>query len=212
MSFDQKRNAERLPLESPIEGTASGSPVKIVDLSAIGCKIEHKEKFSLNTIVTLKFVWQDYPVDLKAKVVRMQLRPGMTYESGLQFAKTLEEAPDVIRAIIASLAAKDLPQEVKEVTGPVDDLDDLDLSQVVDFEDIDMSVRQKPKFVECSLENGKWARRMVAAAVQPTEGFITLPAEDNELDMLCKSYEYADPETRRLIRISLELTATQKKD
>ena len=222
MSFEQKRNAERLPLDAPIEGTASGSPVKIVELSAIGCRIEHKEKLNLGSATTLKFKWNDIAVELRARVARMQLRPGMVYESGLQFADSLEEAPEVMRSIIASLTADELPPEIMptetattETAPPLpaeEDVEEMEMAEAVDFEDIDVTARVKAKYVECRLENGVWHRQPVAVVLQPPEGFITLPADDQELDMLCKSYEYADPDTRRLIRISLELTATQKQD
>ena len=203
MSFEQKRAAERLPLDSPIHAIVGGHQAKIVEMSAIGCKVEHKEKLSLNSTVTVKFVWQNFPVELDGKVMRMQLRPGMTYESGLKFADSLEEAPDVMRGIVATLAKKDLPPEIE-----------LDYSAVDEFEDIPVTQRQaKPKmqYVECRLDSsGMWHQRLVNAAVQPDEGFITLPGSDGEIDELCKTYGYADPDTRRLIRISLELAATQK--
>lgn len=243
MSFDQKRNAERLPLDSPIEGTAGGLPVMIVEMSAIGCKIEHREKLTINSSIPLKFTWKDFPVDLKAKVMRMQLRAGMTYESGLKFADSLADAPDIIRAILASIAAADLPADIPPEIAPRieppeglvgaaaaaiaeaeaaqateaaaaadQQADDFPVPETIEFEDIDFTARSKPKYVECCLVDGKWQRRPVAAVHQPEEGFITLPADEGELDLLCKTYEYADPDTRRLIRISLELTATQKKD
>ena len=65
------------------------------------------------------------------------------------------------------------------------------------------------EYVECILEDGMWSKRTVTALLQPAEGFITAPADEDELNMLCKTYEYADPDTRRLIRISLELAATK---
>ena len=217
MSFEQKRAAERLPLDSPIDATAGGFVAKIVEMSAIGCKIEHKEKLSLNSTISVKFKWEDFPIDLPAKVMRQQLQPGMTYQSGLKFADSLELAPDVMRAIVASLAKKDLPPDIAIPHAPTQVVEEeLDYSAADEFEDIPIPQRQRPpqvQYVECRLDaSGMWHRRLVSAAVQPEDGFITVPAEDAELDELCKTYGYADPDTRRLIRISLELVATQKRD
>ena len=196
MSLEQKRNAERLPLDSPIEATASGVAVRIVELSAIGCRIEHREKISLNSTTRLRFTWKARPVDLTAKVARQQLLPGMVFSSGLQFAKSLDAAPEVMRSIVKTLTAEELPAEVADVTtGPFEAVTDLPES-----------------FVECSLVGGLWHKRSVASIKHPLEGFTTIATDDDELDMLCKTYEYADPDTRRLIRISLELAATQKTD
>jgi len=196
MSLEQKRNAERLPLDTPIEGTASGVAVRIVELSAIGCRIEHREKISLNSTTRLRFTWKARPVDLTAKVARQQLMPGMVFSSGLQFAKSLEAAPEVIRDIVQSLTVEDLPDHVADVTtGPFEAVTDL-----------------PDPFVECSFVGGLWHKRSVPSIKHPLEGFTTVAADEDELDMLCKTYEYADPDTRRLIRISLELAATQKSD
>ena len=93
MSFEQKRNAERLPLDAPIDATAGGVPVQVVELSAIGCRIVHREKLSLNSTTRLRFRWKSQPVELRGKVARQQLRPGMIYESGLQFAVSLDDVP-----------------------------------------------------------------------------------------------------------------------
>src|SRR5436309_15686050 len=101
MSFEQKRNAERLPLDQPLEATAGGLPVTIVEMSAIGCKIEHKEKLSIGSSTTLRFQWRGQVVELRGKVARTQLRSaypkGMIYESALQFADVLENVLVAIR-------------------------------------------------------------------------------------------------------------------
>lgn len=196
MAFEQKRNAERLPLSEPLDATAGVQPAKIVELSAIGCKVRHKDKLPMGSSTMLKFAWEGRDVEVRAKVARTQLIAGMNYESGLQFADSLEDAPEAMRRIVASLAIEELPPEI-EPPEPT--------SAIAAPAEID------EPYVECRLQNGKWTRRRVSAVLQPPEGFITVPQGEGELDMLCKTYEYADPDTRRLIRISLELSATQKK-
>ena len=252
MSFEQKRSAERLPLDAPLEATASGMAVKIIELSAIGCKIEHREKLSIGSSTALRFRWRGEEIDLRARVARTQLRSayprGMIYESGLQFADLLENAPEVIRRILASFAEPELPPPVAQAaqlppavqvaqTAPIAAMvqpaappfiremefdEEIEASQEIDEseeiepapEPIEEPPPEEPelRYVECSLEEGVWRRRLVATTLQPPDGFITVPADDKELDLLCKTYEVADPDTRRLIRISLELHATKKRD
>ena len=198
MSFEQKRNAERLPLDEPMEGMVGGVAVKIVDLSAIGCRIQHKEKLASSASILLRFIWQDERVEVRAKLVRTELRPGMVYESGLKFADSLEESPLEIRTLLASLLMQELPPEIEQVAPS---------SQAIAAP----AEIEEPPYVECLLENGQWKRQRVHSVKQPAEGFITVPQPERELDMLCKSYEYADPFTRKLIRLSLELAATNPK-
>ena len=46
---------------------------------------------------------------------------------------------------------------------------------------------------------------------QPREGFTMIdPEDDAELDEFCKTYEVADPETRRMIRVSFEVGIAQR--
>lgn len=241
---------------------ASGLPAKIVEISAIGCKIEHKEKMSIGGSVSLRFKWHNRNIEVRAKLARTQLRSafpeGMFYESGLKFADSLEEAPAEIRHVVASLAGEemppDLPPEIREpeesaplptmepeaessmeVTQQIEDeaedlptpdspppasddrvaeeeLEEFDYEVPDEFEDIDSdTLRRKPKYIECALDPmGQWHRRPVILPIQPEDGFITHPQDESELDMLCKTYAYADPDTRRLIRISLELAATRR--
>jgi PilZ domain-containing protein len=72
------------------------------------------------------------------------------------------------------------------------------------FDDVEEA---EPRFVRCTLEGGKWSIERTAETKQPREGFTILdPGDQQEIDQFCKSYEYADPETRRMIRVSCELT------
>ena len=284
MSFEQKRNAERLPLDEPIDGVASGTAVKIVEMSAIGCRIEHKDKLSIGGSTSLRFTWRGQTIELRGKIARTQLKSaypqGMYFETGLKFADSVEAAPPELRNLLASIVEPQIPPEVEKKVStaevpaipeppptpgedtlrrirlkteresklsldafapveppPPDDfsMDDApDTGYVNPFvsqkeavalamapaepaiEEIEMSEEVAPEpepepevdYIECRLVNGTWARSVVHTLMQPDEGFITLPADDQELQMLCKTY--ADPETRRLIRISLELAAARR--
>lgn len=317
MSFEQKRNAERLPLETPLDATASGLAAKIMEISAIGCRIDHKEKLSIGGSVLLRFKWRNENIEIRAKLARTQLKSaypqGMYYESGLKFADSLEEAPEAIRRVVATLAdplfppeietpasapasesevgdrgsesvgenevvaekesltteepevaaeqeveeeeeeveqetpasdlqpptsdlqpptsdiqpptsdvqppASDVPPPTSDVPPPTseepipdEELEEFDYTVPDEFEDIDSdTLKRRPKYVECALDpTGQWHRRPIILPIQPAEGFITYPQSESELDMLCRTYAYADPDTRRLIRISLELEATRK--
>ena len=68
----------------------------------------------------------------------------------------------------------------------------------------------KARFVSCSFEDGKWSYDQTSDPRQPREGFtIVDPGDQREIDQFCRTYEYADPETRRMIRVSCELMLTQ---
>lgn len=81
-----------------------------------------------------------------------------------------------------------------------------------EIEEIEASAEIRPvSYVECTLNGGKWTKRRVSDPKQPREGFTMIdPEDDAELDEFCKTYEVADPETRRMIRVSFEVGIAQR--
>lgn len=103
---------------------------------------------------------------------------------------------------------KAMPQAKKSVTplpmpAPFlttdDDVDELDASSEV------------PPYVNCKyLEDGGWQTTRTDDPKQPISGFTMLaPDSDDEIDDFCRTYEMADPETQRMIRLSFELGIAQ---
>jgi hypothetical protein len=87
-----------------------------------------------------------------------------------------------------------------------------DFDEEDEIEEIDASAEILPvTFVQCVLTAGKWTKKRVDDPKQPREGFTMIdPGDDAEVDEFCKTYEVADPETRRMIRISFEVGIAQK--
>ncbi|HXG58694.1 MAG TPA: PilZ domain-containing protein [Thermoanaerobaculia bacterium] len=198
---EQKRNAERLPLPVPFEATAGTLPVRVVEISLIGCRIEHEERLPIGGALQLRFTWRGKEIVVPARVARMEVRAlsakGAKYESGLKFASNTGEAPAVLQSLVSSY--------VEESPKPVPD--PFVRAPFLRYDDEEELSRP---YVECSLIGGKWHRRYVSRPKQPVEGFTTIiPSDEKELDLLCRTYEMADPETRRLIRLSLELAMTK---
>jgi len=79
-----------------------------------------------------------------------------------------------------------------------------------DVEEIDAGA-EVPPYVRCVfLEDGGWETTRTDDAKQPISGFTMLaPDTDLEIDDFCRTYEMADPETQRMIRLSFELGIAQ---
>lgn len=79
-------------------------------------------------------------------------------------------------------------------------------------DDAEDEARPAP-FMQCTFADGRWRRERVADPAQPDgEGFTILaPADDEEADALCRTYEVADPETRKMMRFSFELAIEQSR-
>jgi hypothetical protein len=220
MPDEQRRNAERITLKEPIAATIGDMEVRIVEISLIGGRIEHVGKLSMNSTVTLQFRWTGENVRLKAKVARTEMRTiggKMGYSSGVDFAKSPEEAPVTLQRIMASFVQQAAPPveppRPKPPTPPtkppsplssapapfLPDLDD-------EVEEIGLSAEVLP-YVECTWEEEQWVKRRTRDPKQPLQGFTMLaPDSDAEIDDFCRTFEVADPETQRMIRLSFELS------
>ena len=247
MSENQRRNAERVPLDIPIEGKIGEISVRIVEVSLIGCLLEHSDRMSMGSTFTVRFRWAGETVSLKGRVARTEMRPvegKMGYLSGVQFAETIDDAPEALQRILRSLLPDSMPEieaaapslfaehpffrhaeeedddeEVQPQRGAAEEAlpvpargSVIALPAGTDHDEIELTLDEELEvdlptpFVECTLTDGVWTRRSVSEPQQPREGFtIVKPDSDQEITELCHTYRVADPDTRRLIRVSFDL-------
>lgn len=272
---EQQRNAERIPLTEPIDGTIDSAEARIVDLSLIGAKVEHFNRLAMNSTVSVQFKWKNQNIKLKGKVARTEMRsirgkPG--YMSGITFANSLEQCPPELRWVMGTfveqieldaelpaapppLIQQAAPPPMKEVPAPAKKeaapplkaappppplkkdaapppppMKDVPpplkkeaapppkaappppttpapfLPTDDEVEEIDAAA-EVPPYVLCIYgEDGGWEKTRTGDAKQPISGFTMLaPESDDEVDDFCRTYEMADPETQRMIRLSFEL-------
>jgi len=204
--LEQKRNAERLPLPTPFDAVAGDRAVRIVEISLIGCRIEHVGRLPIGGATVLEFQWNDQDVRVPAAISRSKMLGfapggGERYESGLRFAVSVETAPEQLKQILSSFveespAAPPLHEKVPFLRWYDDDVDEPEPER---------------EYIECTLVNDTtWERRRVRDSRQPREGFTTVPLADEEIELLCRTYQYADPETRKLIRLTMELEIVER--
>lgn len=158
----------------------------------------------------------------------------MGYSSGVDFAKTAAEAPVILQRIVASFiepesmpidvapaqpkaaapAAKPKPKPAPAPapaaasakrqpisTEPAPFLPDIEDEVEVIGEDAEVL-----PYVECAWVEEQWVKRRTREPKQPLQGFTMLaPDSEEEIDEFCKTFEVADPETQRMIRLSFEL-------
>lgn len=66
------------------------------------------------------------------------------------------------------------------------------------------------RYMRSTLTPEGWVTERVSVPVQPENGFTILAARSEELLDLQRTYEYADPETRRMIRFAMETQLSRK--
>lgn len=196
---DDRRGAQRIPLEKSVPATFGGFTARMVELSLIGCQIEHVDRIVARAHLPLRFKWRGAITKVDATIVRSEMRAvggKPMYYSGLEFCASVEEAPPVIREIVGWLER----ENAKSAPAP---------APAVEAEEEAESLTAD--FLQCTLEGGEWTRLYVNDPQQPADGFtIAVPSNESEVDVLCRAYETAGFDKRRAMRKSFEQRLMQK--
>ena len=190
---DERRAYQRLTLTEPLDGWFGDFSVRLVDVSASGAQIEHDEPIPDDARGLLRFYWRGQEVEILAATARSI----QTNRSGVQF---LEEN-ETLRALIAMSAADILRALEANARG--------DRAANAIGDETLTSAWQRPiaGFVSWVYDGGSWSARPSRHADQPENGFTISAAEDDDqVEMLRRTYETGDSEARRLTRMLAELS------
>ena len=192
---DERREFQRLHLDSPIDGTFGPTSVEIREIGILGARIHHDEPLASDR-GELRFSSGGQPIVLRCEVVRT-----IGSQSGLRFLAALEESGDRLRDLLAHLVTKALDERYDSSATKL---------KVRRFVDGDKTVRgTDAQFISYRFEDGSWKRRHVFLPEQPSMGFTVARGEDfDEMRRLCEVYEASDDEGRRLIRLFAELSVS----
>jgi len=184
--IDERRAFQRLNLTEPVEGAFGGVPLRIAEISARGVLAETDAPLQRRARGVIRFHWRGADVDAGAAVVWCE-----GGRAGFRF----DEIPETLRKLL-----EDSVTEVLRDRGgdwPVEVVD------AGEFPAADV-------FVVYTVDNGVWTRRTSLLPDQPPDGFTISPLEPQEnVELLCRTFEHGDAETRRLTRLFAELSVTR---
>lgn len=194
----ERREFQRLRLESEIAGTYGDAPVALTEIGVLGARIEHRDPLP-ESKAELRFSFGPNPIAMRCEVARSGGSDGNHY-SGLRFLAALGDSGDHLRHMLADLVTQELERKHESSATR------LRMGSV----DGDKTVRGKDAhFLSFRLEHGAWRKRHVFLPEQPTLGFTVARGEDaDEMQRLCAVYEASDEEGRRLIRLFAELSVS----
>ena len=193
-----RRGSQRYTLPKPVPATLGGYPGTLTEFSLTGCRFLHTDRVAPKQTLSLRFKWRGTDVRINSLVIRSEmtgLGKKASYLSGLEFCESPNDAPPVVREVVAFLvkeSAKNAPPPPSmEVEEPLPELIDEEPEMLA------------APYLRCTLSGGKWLRIYSDDASQPAEGFtIATPSDDKEADVLCRSYEKAGPQARAAMRKS----------
>lgn len=203
---EERRKAARLALPETVRATVADVPVGILELSTIGARIEHHQRFPLQGPV-LRLQWNRSEVLLPFRAMRSQIvarrEADLIYHSGIEFVNLDREKQGVIASILQWAAQSAVRIEPAKPAPPAT-MDDTWTRQI-------QFLRTDPEdlpYMQFRLGEHGWMRELVASPEQPDDGF-TIPRNEAGFEELQKTFEIADPATRQMMRIALQSKLTR---
>jgi hypothetical protein len=208
MVANDRREFQRLRLAKPILAFMDGQNALILDIGVGGAYLEHYGALPEGAQFKLLFRWQRNDVEFLCEVRRsVVVRAGgdqmnVVSHSGVRFLDAVGDSDLRLNDMMATFVGRVLAAQ-RANAGGHGETESLSLTQ------LGGARRARSRgWLSFRLVNGLWRRELATSATQPPNGFTVAAYEDeDELATLCESYEEADEEGRRLIRLLAELSA-----
>lgn len=216
----ERREFQRLKLSEPIAGRFGDRTVRIIELGVPGARVEHEGPIKHSSAATLRFDWGGERIELEAEVVRSVISkssPSLMgtpehpaagahaiYHSGLQFLNAIADSGEKLRRMLTESVR--LLLEGRRI-----EMSTLRRAREEQADEDEETLRTRNfGFLSYTLEDGVWKKRRMFLPDQPEIGFTVAVGEDKEeLQRICRAYEQADDEGRRLIRLFAELSVSE---
>jgi hypothetical protein len=207
MQANDRRIFQRLRLAKPILGTFDQQNALILDLGIGGAFIEHYGVTTPRLPCELLFPWKGQELKFKGIVARTFVvrvsGNDVISHSGIRFTESVADSDLGLQDLIATFVGAILAAQKANKDGIRLDADHLTLMEVGGARRT--RVRGLKRY---QLEaGGTWSHVVTSDPQQPADGFTVAAYEyEEDLEMLCRAYEIADEEGRRLIRLVAELS------
>jgi hypothetical protein len=191
---DERRQFQRLSLVDPLDGWFGDYAIRLLNLSATGALIDSDDPLPDDARALLRFWWRGAEIELLARTARK-----LETQTGLEF---LEES-EALCALLAESATELLRAQEANAAGARD-------ANVFGEETLTAASQRVrlPGFVTWTLsDGGTWNAKRSLLPDQPPNGFTVAAGEpEDQVALLCRTYESGDTESRRLTRMFAELS------
>lgn len=213
MTSNDRREFQRLPLAKPILAQFGPGTALILDIGIGGALVEHHGRLEPGEQIRLQFRWKGAEVEFVCEVLRSRIvreRAAMqtvTSHTGVRFIDAAGRSDEHLIDMMATFVGKVLAAQRANASGSGGGPNALTLAQ------LGAARRARSAgWLTYRLHDNAWHVGSSSSPLQPKDGFTVAAYEDeNELHSLCETYEAADEEGRRLIRLIAELSAKNVK-
>jgi hypothetical protein len=205
----ERRDFQRLRLAKPILALLDGQNALILDIGVGGAFVEHYGTFQSGEQFALLFRWKSEDVEFLCQVRRSAVVRGSgdsaVSHTGARFVQSIGKSEERLQDMMATFVGHVLAAQ--KANAGADSDADTTLAQ------LGGARRARTKgYMLYRYARGKWYREATDSPQQPAFGFTVAAYEDEEeLETLCRAWEIADEEGRRLIKLVAELSARSVK-
>lgn len=197
-----RRRFQRMKLARPILGTLDGESALILDIGLGGAYVEHRGQHRTGDNVTVAFRWQGEEISFRSEVVRTRLVRDGVSQSGMFFVDTAGPSYERLQNMMATFVGRILAAQRANASA------DVTQSAAILMQLGDARRSRSQGYIAYLWDGKSWTCRPTTIAQQPRTGFTVAAYEDeDELEILCRTYEAANEEGRQLIRLVAELSA-----
>lgn len=205
MEVPERREFQRLKLVKPIRAALNGATALILDIGINGALVEHQGPARSGQNFDLTFRWQGSDITFHCDVVRSTIvtppegdEPAVSH-SGLEFTSPVGDSEERLQEMMATFIGKVLAAWKANASAEGG-------STILDHMGQARQARSRG-YLTYRWNGKKWNAKRTDDGKQPLDGFTVAGYEDEEeLETLCRAWEAADAEGRRLIKLVAELS------
>ena len=203
-----------MKLAKPLMAMVDGQNALVLDIGVAGAFVEHHGEARPGDRFILTFRWHGEDVEFVCEVVHTDIvRKGTVgispvSHTGVRFSKAIGYSELRLQDMMATFVGRILAAQKANASGTTDGTD----GEVILARLGEARRARTGGFATYRHVNGKWERKVSNSPHQPTDGFTVAAYEDeDELEELCRAYEGADAEGRRMIQLAAELSVLSVK-
>lgn len=206
MPTGTQREVQRLLLTRALPALINGRNAVVLDIGAGRILLEHSAALPPGTAFRLLFVWEGDELEFDAVVQDTTRAFGdQNWHTWASLTRAIGTSQDRMEEQIARHVSHILAAQRANAIGSGAALMP---SSTILLRLGDARRTRSRGWVRYQLSDRVWSRAFVDSAEQATDGFTVAAYEDvDELEILCRAYEQADEDGRRLIRLVAELSA-----
>jgi hypothetical protein len=203
----ERRQFGRIELEQPLRGFLDEFPVRVIEVSVSGFKVEHDVRIAPVPTRKIRLDLGGKTLQFGCVVARSTLfqlaktsAERSIYHSGIRILEAVGESETYLRDFIAQRVMRALEEQKANARGVPPPIGGLTFI-----------VGKGDKFRRCEYSDHSWKKTETTSRQQPPNGFtVSAELENTTVDLLCRTYENTTEEGRRLTQMLAELSISKE--